>query len=483
MAIDFERALSNFDKNTRLNAKASGAIDRAMGSGQYVDDIAAQINAGVLDRANRRTINRTIGAGPWQGRTPFTSQFNPAMVNPTGATTEAIAAQARGPLAIGPGSGGGVLQPATSRAAAVPLGPGVGSGQAALPSAGLSAGPSINAGQATYAKGAQGAAGVADDALAIGRGTQGASATGRAAAAAGSVMDDAAAVLGSTADDIAMQAANPAARAGLLANVSKATLIRGAGVAGAGYMASGIIDSFNVGGENSDWDRILSGASFGAGLGAGGMIAATGLGLATGPVGWAALGGAALFGGAKYLWGDDETSLEKMQGTVDDTRNSILEVGQMYGLDANSLDDILMQYDLSASLYLENEDKEGMKAWMAGLTQTLPAMMLQQKQEADRYGQMIALQGQFAPMFEAQMGRAAQASEVAMQSANDVAGYFEEDHPNLAALTRQVAAQSNESSQRLMAAYAQQIAMSPAMNEQSYQQQMALQQATAYPVG
>lgn len=477
MAIDFEDALARQGRRERLPKATRQLMDQVTQGGNFVDDIAAQIAAGRSDRAMQRQVNRAIGTGPWQGRTPFATRFDPSLVNPTGATPQSIVSQAP-PLALGPGQAGGALQTAGGRIPTVPMQPGIGAGQPAI-------GPATvqNVGNIGYESGAaqraaSGGAGLADDALAISRG---------AGQAASSPIDDivasAAGATGGSGGGVAAAGAGGASaaqRASMLANITKGSLIRGAGVAGAGYMASGILDSMDIGGENSAWDRAGSGAVLGAGLGMGGAIA---LGLGTGPVGWAALGGAALFGGAKYLWGDSETSVEKMQTTIDDTRENILQIGGMYGLDQNALNDILMQYDMSASLYLENEDKEGMKAWMAGLTQTLPAMMLQQKEEADRYGKMIALQGQFAPMFEAQMSRAAQASEVAMQSADQVAGYFEQDHPNLAALTRQVAAQSNESSQRLMAAYAQQIALSPAMNEQQYQQQMALQQATAYPVG
>jgi hypothetical protein len=345
---------------------------------------------------------------------------------------------------------------------------------------------------------------VADDALgAIGRGAPtvaddvlgGAARVGGTAAKVAATPADeiAASVLGSgaTAATVGAEAAGMtgAARAGLFANVTKASLLKGAGVAGTGYMVSGMFDNMNIGGENSTVDRAGSGAILGAGLAGGGAIA---MGLGTGPAGWAALGGAALYGGYKALWGDKTTTPEKMQTTIDDTRETILQVGQMYGLDATALDDVLLQYETSTGLYMNNGDKEGLKAYMAGLGATLPAMMLQEKeqakmekQEEDRYNRMIQTQASFAPIFESQITRASQASETAMQAADQTAGYLQQSNPNLASLVRQSAAQSNESANRLYAAYAQQMALAPqqAANTYDLQNQLAQQELLSAQYG
>lgn len=500
MAIDFEGNLNKLDRRARQERKIVNDFLRSGKNvpqgGTFLDDIAAQVASGREARAQQRLINRTIGAGPWQGRSTFTGAFDPSMVNPTGQTP--AGAVGRSPLALGPGSGGGTVATTGQRALAPINQPAsVASGQPALP-----AGPQQPI-QATYA--------AADD---IGAGVRSGtnSISGRIGAAGRSSAQAAGQAAASPVDDIAMSVAGGAggsgggsgiaaaagaggnaARTSMLANVTKASLMRGAGVAGAGYLASGIIDSMNVGGENSDFDRILSGASLGAGLGAGGAIA---LGLGTGPVGWAALGGAAIFGGAKYLFGDDKTSMEKMTQSITETRENIESIAMQYGLSPDAIGDVMMQYDMSTQLYADNEDKDGLKAYLTGLSQTLPAMMLQQKQIADqeqmqqdRYQQMINVQANFAPIFESQLTRASQASERAMATADQTAGYLEQNNPNLSALIRQSAAQSNESAQRLYSAYAQQMAMAPGQAADAYdlQNRMAQQEALlaqmASPVG
>ena len=280
--------------------------------------------------------------------------------------------------------------------------------------------------------------------------------------------------------------------AGVLANITRQSLLKGAGVAGTGYMVSGIIDGMDLGGENSAADRILSGGILGGGLGAGGAIA---LGLGSGPVGWAALGGAALFGGAKLLWGDKETTPEKMRKSVDEVRSNIMEVGAMYGMGEDALEDVLLQYEMSTAMYLDNKDKEGLKAYMTTLTQQLPGMMLQQKQIADqkrqenmRYDRMIETQAAFAPIFEQQMARSSQANQYALTASNEAADFLQGTSPQLASLVRQTAAQDAASAERLQAAYAAQLAQAPGRAADMYdlEQRLAQQELLAQyaqPVG
>ena len=263
-------------------------------------------------------------------------------------------------------------------------------------------------------------------------------------------------------------------------NITKTGLVRGAGMAGVGLMASQFFDGMDLGGENSIVDRGGSGAILGAGLGGGAAIA---LGLGAGPVGWAALGGAALFAGYKTLWGDKQTTPEKMRDAIGDTRETIASLGEMYGIEGEAMQDIMLQYEASTAMYLQNEDKDGLKTFMAGMGTQLPALMLaareEQKagqQEKERFDTMMAAQAQFAPIFERTLDRASQASQTAYQTANGAANYLDQRQPQLAALYRQTAAQSQASAANLQAAYAKQMATAPVVTGTTDQLQRQLQQ-------
>jgi len=248
-------------------------------------------------------------------------------------------------------------------------------------------------------------------------------------------------------------------------NVTKTSLMRGAGVAGTGYMVSQFIDGMNIGGEQSILDKGGSSAIMGAGLGGGAALA---LGLGTGPAGWAALGGAALFGVSRALWGGDDTKLETATKAVGETRDTILELAGMYGIEGSALDDIMLQYEASTSLLIDQKDTAGLKNFMAGISTSLPALMLQareqqkaQDQEQKRYESMMQAQAQFAPIFEQALNRASQSNLRSTAQANNTASYLDQNQPQLAALYRTTAAQSEAASANLQAAYARQMAAAP----------------------
>jgi len=253
-------------------------------------------------------------------------------------------------------------------------------------------------------------------------------------------------------------------------NITKASLARGGGIAATGVMASQFIDGLNIGGEQSILDKGASHAILGSSLAGGAAVA---LGLGAGPVGWAALGGATLFAGSRMLWGGDDTKLETATKSVGETRGTITELAGMYGIEGDALDDIMMQYDASTKMYLDQKDTGGLKNFMAGISTQLPALMLQAReqqkagdQETQRYEAMMQTQAQFAPMFEKSLDRANQASQTAYQTANQTATYLDQRQPQLAALYRQTAAQSQASAANLQAAYARQMSQAPQMTGQ-----------------
>lgn len=514
---DFEGNISKLARKQALDERRAVRQFEQQG-GTYLDDIARQINDSRARRLAAREAVRglrpsaappaqgVLGAGGGQGA--GMAVRGGVGVAPTGQPVaqgvagnlptralpgmpQQLALPAAGQTTVGQGAGMGLTpgNPMVQNAGQIshsPIGQSVGQVANVTDDAASIAGRTI--GGTGRALGTTAASPVDDIISSVAGG-----AAGGAGGAVPPTIGGAGAAGAGAAGDAAGMGASAAGRAGMLANVTRASLMKGAGVAGAGYMASGVIDSMNLGGENSAWDRGGTGAVLGAGLGAGGAIA---LGLGTGPVGWAALGGAALFAGGKLLFGDKETTPEKMRGAVDETRDSIRSIAGMYGLSEDAVNDIMIQFDTSAALYLDNEDREGLKAYLTGLTQTLPAQMYQSRmmdnenqRRDNQYERMIQIQADFAPIFEDQLTRASQASETAMTMSNQSADALASTNPNLAALIRQGGAQGNESSQRLYAAYAQQMAMGPQQaanaEELNYmmQAQDALLQQMTSPIG
>lgn len=456
-----------------------------------------------VNRQQRRAqqmANRAVGAGAFQGRSPFRSS---PMVGPSGAGGRQIMAQGMGqippvggpqqaalpsasrglPAAIG-GNNPGSLVPTGNSPATIPGSPPIqGQVTTATPRA-LPAGARPIAGTAARA------AAEADDFVRIAgeAAFQGADdAAGAAARQAGVQVGRQGVMTGSnfgpakpgftaTARNAGLR--NAASSLGM--EVTRGSLMRGAGVAGGGYMVSQFIDGLNLGGEQSTLDKGASSAILGAGLGGGAALA---LGLGAGPAGWAALGGAALIGGARALWGGDDTKLETQTKAVDETRSTITELAGMYGIEGEALDDIMLQYEASTSMLIDQKDTDGLKNFMAGISTNLPALMLQAREEQktanqdqQRYEAMMQTQAQFAPIFEQSLNRAAQSNQQATAQANNAANYLDQRQPQLAALYRTTAAQSEAAAANLQAAYAKQMATAPVTTGTSDELQRVLAQ-------
>lgn len=477
-------ALSGADKADRKIVNQFLKDAPAEGSG-FLSQLDQNISRNRAGRRAAQQANRAIGAGAFQGNSPFK---NTPALNPTGAGGRQILQQGMG--AVPPVGGGQLALPSASRGmpAVMPSGGSpvpTGNLPATIPQAPTQAGTIAGSPAAQVGQGAR----------AVGPAASPVAGTARAAAAEA---DDFVRIAGEAAtqgsDDAARaaarQAGTKAAQAGPAAatnaaknlgiNVTKQGLMKGAGVAGAGYMVSQFFDGLNVGGEQSFLDKGGSGALLGAGLGGGAALA---LGLGTGPAGWAALGGAAIIGGARALWGGDDTKLETQQKAVDGTRETIQELAGMYGLEGEAVDDIMMQFDASTQLYIQQKDVDGLKNFMGGITANLPALMLQAKeeqktgqQEQQRYESMMQTQAQFAPIFEQSLERAAQANQQAYAQANNASTYLDQRQPQLAELYRSTAAQSQAAAANLQAAYARQMAQSPVTTGTSDELQRQLAQ-------
>lgn len=298
------------------------------------------------------------------------------------------------------------------------------------------------------------------------------------ASAAGQVDD----VIAGAGDDIVKQVATGGSKTGLMSKLmpglgvmSKGRIAGGVGLGIAGTLGSSMVDSADIGGENSGWDRFLPGAITG-GAGAGGLALALG---ASGPVGWAAAGaGAAGFGLYSLLTGEKDTKEERINGAYNGMKETIGTLAAQYGLSGDTLANVMLEFDAAAQINLQQGDEDGMKALIGQLETTLPSTLLQYRiqQETERKNseRIMGLQKEFAPIFQSIFDRAGINSGVAYQQALHAGDALQATNPELAALVRSNAASSRSNSDALMAAYAAQIATVP--TPQSMQEQAILQQ-------
>jgi hypothetical protein len=461
------------DKQPRQSTFLSG-LDRSISSNKQARRAAQQAGRA----QNTIAAGRGKLAGLGGGMNPQ-SFLNP---QPVGAT---LPGAPTGQLALPPGGGAGV--PARVMAGGQqgvpgggPAALGAGGGEVAIPGAGRIQATHIPSNARGLPAGAARAgAGAADDiaaqALGAGGRTGAAAKINQAGKAAGGFSR--AANAQATANTASGMLSGGGASK-IFANVTRQSMMKGAGVAGTGYMLSGLVDSMDIGGENGVVDRAGSAGILGGSLAAGGAIA-----LGVPHVAAAAAGGAILFGGYKALFGDDRTTPEQMQDTVNDTKDTITSIASMYGLGPDATEEIMMQFDASTSLMIGQKDKAGLKNYLTGLTNQLPAMMLQQKDQADaqgqeeqRYERMMQMQAQFAPMFERQMQTSNASSERAFNQQMSVSDVLVDRQPQLAALIKTSAANDNAAQGRLMTAYAKQIAMGPASANDTTELQRRIEQ-------
>jgi len=239
-----------------------------------------------------------------------------------------------------------------------------------------------------------------------------------------------------------------------------------------GTLAGGLLAGQDIGGENSGFDRSVSPALSMAGLGAG-------IGMGFGPIGAAVGGGLGLAAGGLYGYftGDKTTKQERMDSAYNGLNETIQTLGSTYGLDSNTMANIMLEFDAGAQIAMSQGDEEALKSFVEMYSQTLPQQLLQyriqQETERKQNERLMGLQQQFAPIFQSIIGSGQQNAEMAYSQALNSADALAETNPQLAALVRSNAANSRSSSDAMMAAYASQIALGTTT---SLQEQMMLQQ-------
>lgn len=260
-------------------------------------------------------------------------------------------------------------------------------------------------------------------------------------------------------------------------DISARSLGAGAGVALAGLAAGGFVDSLNVGGENSNWDQGLTGALKGAGIGGGLAIAA---GLGAGPIGWAVLGGAALFGiGNAFLSHDSGSTKDQMQTAVDKANHTIdtLISNPAFGVDTYTSQLIKTQVAASTAFYMDQKDKAGLDQYLKGLAQTVPSFLMEAQQRNQVTQEKLKLQASFGPVYAKMMDRSSTAAQQAYQSQMQAAQQIRD--PQIRASLISQAGQSYSASQDLRTAYAQQAALLPGQQSSNPGVQQVDQQAAS----
>jgi hypothetical protein len=256
-------------------------------------------------------------------------------------------------------------------------------------------------------------------------------------------------------------------RGGLTPNLTRGSMLRAAGYAGAGLMGRGLVDQMNIGGEGSSWDNMLAGGTAGLGIGAaiGSVIPGIGTGVGAGA---GLVVGAALEG----LFGDKSNKEGRMQEAYDRTSGVIQDLGNRFGLNEEYMANIMLSYEAQAQMMMEAGDEAGLKAlteqMKVGLADTMLQYRLEQEMERKQQDRMLAIQNQFAPIFSSIIDRSAVNSEAAYGQALTAADNLAASNPQLAELVRMNAANSRSSMDAMMAAYASQaaIGMTGSLEEQ-----------------
>lgn len=257
--------------------------------------------------------------------------------------------------------------------------------------------------------------------------------------------------------------------AGLFAN----PMARAAGLAAAGYYGGKVLGPMNIGGEGSAFDRTASPALVGAGTGAAIGSIVPGVGTAIG-AGVGALAGG-LYG---YFGGDKTTKAERLDSAYTGMKDTITQLGTTYGLSPSTMQNVLLEFDATAQIMKDQGDEKGFKAYVDNLGTTLPQTLLQYRlqDEADKKqnDRLMALQSQFAPMFQGIIDNSAINSNVAYTQALAASDKLAASNPQLAALISSNAASSRSNQDALMAAYASQIAGAGAQAATQTQDQTGL---------
>lgn len=153
----------------------------------------------------------------------------------------------------------------------------------------------------------------------------------------------------------------------------------------------------------------------------------------------------------------------------------INDLGNQFGVAGNEdgqFNNLVNQYAATIRLFAEGKDKDGAKQYtqqfMTQLPQLLGQLSMQQQQEArmkayelERTARIMSLQSQFAPIFQSIATQTGANNQLVYEQMLKSADGIRETDPGLASAIEVNAGTTKSSSDALLAAYAQQIAMTP----------------------
>lgn len=242
--------------------------------------------------------------------------------------------------------------------------------------------------------------------LALGPGTSNAAASGAAAASGvAPIAGEAASVAGAAAPWFSW---GTGGRAVALGGAKGA--MRASGLGFAGLTAGGMVDSMNLGGENSDLDRGASAALKGAGIGAaaGSVIPVLGTGVG------AAIGG--LIGGAYGLGKKPKNKVAEFDKELANQTNTLGQIAQAYGLDAATQQELMKSFMADAQVAKitggKKPDKSLLAQQVAAYTSQIPAIQAQKAQMSQAGYDGMAMGRAIQSYIDPYMAKAAQTQQV-----------------------------------------------------------------------
>lgn len=239
------------------------------------------------------------------------------------------------------------------------------------------------------------------------------------------------------------------------AAITGGTLMSGAMIATTGLMAAGMLDSMNIGGENSFVDHALTGAVEGGTLA---YAAMTTLGLAgSGPVGWVVGAGIGLGALANWAFSDKDSRDDKIRKTYDGTNTVINDIlnNATYNVDPDTASAIRQSVMSSMDILKSQKNLEGMQQYTSNLAATIPAEMLRGRERAMTAANSRYMQQAFGPVLADSMQRSNQVADQSYMFGMQAAQKIGDPVQRYEAVAR--VNQSRTASTNLVAAYAAQI--------------------------
>lgn len=204
------------------------------------------------------------------------------------------------------------------------------------------------------------------------------------------------------------------------------------------------------------------------------------------PMSWEQVAGQFGTGQAYDLQRPKDPTQRKVYDAALPTVNMLTSMGDQFGLSHDpAFRDLARQYQATIGIYQSAGDEEGAQEYSAQFVQQIPTVLTQlsaQKRMEDeakaaaeqRMQRVLSLQSEFAPIFNNVAGYTASSNQMMYDQMVKNADQIATADPQLAASIRVNAAATRSSSDALLAAYANQMALTPAwVGEMMYSQPIA----------